>query len=320
MTIRGSFHAILITSALALSACQGQAPIESSSAAYSARQQMMPGIDILQWQAEDDTHVYILNSARALWYGDGSSWQIVQTNVLWFGVAENSSTIWIRDFSGNLYPWSLGRTVTGVAAGTIAYGTQRAKNSANDGSVFYIGSDGYLYSSGLPGVRLDTNVQSFFPNTYNNVMVIGTDGKLWDEGTTGPSYPWTRSYVDGSALLAQPGCFANDALGDHGTCNSYVLGSDGKLWLESNVTGGHGSTPIDTNVWQFQGTGAQSNNGVFINHRDETLTRHNVADGNADWVDGNVSNFQAVSWDDSVVWVQGSDGNLWREQLTPNLP
>ncbi|HWE31345.1 MAG TPA: hypothetical protein VHB97_25240 [Polyangia bacterium] len=323
MNTRRSFHALLITSALALSACQGQpdAAIGSQeSALFYQREPLMHGTQIDEWRASDETHVYILNGSHQLYYGDGSSWQLVQTNVWWFDVAGGSATIWIKDLTAALYPWSLGRAVTGAPVNAIAYNVGLPKAAIEGTGVMWMSnSNNWLYSSYEPTVAIDTNVKSFYPDTNATFIDIGNDGNAWAWGVDNLGH-WVRSQVDGNAIGAQEGCYGREVDGNDGNCSSYILGSDGKLWLERNAGGGHGSTPVATNVWQFEGTYANAGSYAFVLDRNEVLSRVNLGTLNSDEVDANVSNFQALLSDNDLVYVQGTDGNLWREHMSTSLP
>src|SRR5260370_15922292 len=132
----------LFPAPLLLSACEGQIPGTNpdqpttvSESSYLRRDPIMSNARIIHWQAMDDAHVYVLDGARTLWYGDGVNWQSVQTGVGWFVASPQSPGssahgLWIKDLQNNLYQWRQGAPGTIVASGV---------------GVVKLSSDGYPY-------------------------------------------------------------------------------------------------------------------------------------------------------------------------------
>lgn len=305
---------------LLLSACDGQTQNETngerSISSYLTRDPIKSGTTIIEWQAIDDTHVFVLDSSHTLSYGDGINWQTVHASVNGFAAAAESPTIWLRDNQGNLYPWQLGWPQS-QAEQPIASNVGEFKVSS-DGTPYWI-ANGYLYG-GWNRAPLDTNVAQFYPANSEWVFILGTDGKLWSWGY-GSS--WSRSFVDANVISAQPGCFYTKP---DGQCHSFVLGSDRKLWVEGNSFPAqqqpppyttHGANPVDANVLTFDG-GRGNGNIVFVEGLDRNLWREDGDYTHRDNVDGNVYRFQPTS--NTTVWVQGYDGKLWREHLSSSLP
>jgi hypothetical protein len=102
--------------------------------------------------------------------------------------------------------------------------------------------------------------------------------------------------------------------------NVYVLGTDGKLWLE---TAPFGNAPpkrveVDVNVKAWRTvftTGA-----LLVLHTDNTLWTYPAPDPNARYrieprppvqIDGDVKDF--FSWDGETIFVLGTNGNFWQE-------
>jgi hypothetical protein len=304
---------------LLFSACEGLPPPDGSDgevriSTYINRDPIATNLSILEWRAIDATHVFILDRNRELWYGDGVNFNPVQTKVGWFEVAPqspgnaNSPAIWIKDMSNNLYQWQLGWWPQQVQEEPIAYNVGLFKVSADGYPYWMQGTNLY---GGYNRALIDGNVSSFWPASGYWIFDIGSDGKVWEWGTNGGGQPWTRTYMDSNGIAAEPGCFDDPT----GQCNSYVLGSDRKLWGESNVFGGHGPNYVDANVLTFQ---ASSRWFVFVQGTDRNLWREDVQDGRRDYVDGNVYLYQQAGND--TVWVQGYDGKLWREHLSTTLP
>jgi hypothetical protein len=93
----------------------------------------------------------------------------------------------------------------------------------------------------------------------------------------------------------------------------WVLGTDGKLWLEFSP---FGNVPpervlIDSNVLAFQ---ALDLNDVVVLRNDGTLWLEHGSSGTPTrtQIDGNVMEFMAT--DTNSVLVLGGDGKLWWEQ------
>lgn len=97
----------------------------------------------------------------------------------------------------------------------------------------------------------------------------------------------------------------------------FVLGGDGKLWLEEAPFGVKippKREQVDGNVWKFQ---ALDTNTVYVLGRDKSLWLEQAPFGTKippkrDQVDGSVLSFQAL--DNKRVYVLGTDGNLWLEE------
>jgi hypothetical protein len=149
--------------------------------------------------------------------------------------------------------------------------------------------------------------------------MLGTDGNLWLES---PEFnkPWGaipppgRTLVDGNVEAFQ---WAPNTLTPPDLDTLYVLGTDGKLWLEHAP---FGKIPpvreqVDANVAAFQ---ALDRNTVYILGLDGNLWLAHAVNGkfgnvppSREHVDGNVQDFQAL--DANTVYVLGADGNLWLE-------
>jgi hypothetical protein len=304
----------MLPAVLLLSACAGPAPIAGggegnetvSALSYVNRDPIMSGTRIRAWHAVGDTDVLIADAGGTLWYGDGVNMQPVTTGVSSF--VYGNSKIWLKDFNNNLYEWDLGSS---QYQHLVATGVYEVK-CGDDGFPYY--TKGNSLYGGPAGTYIDTNVATFFPSDEDWVFVLGTDGRLYSWGRSYPNAPWTRNQlVDSNVLAAEPGCFNNQV---NGTCYQLVLGTDRKLWFEAGS--GHGANPIDTNVYAFQGA---SRGFVFVEDTGGNLWREDTATGWKDPVDGNVLRFWApysAPWD-STVWVQGTDGKLWREHLNPHF-
>jgi hypothetical protein len=288
----------------------------------------MPGAHITWFQALDDHRIFILDGTHTLYYGDVNvgGWQPVQTNVGWFGASAYSPdgsyvpTIWIEDMHNNLYQWQLGWQPTGNDGNVIAYGVQAIKVSyrghvfwKSNGALYTYGPFGYF--GGMQVSQIDGgNVSDFFPPNYggafddgNEVYDLGTDGNLWQWYFDTNSHSWSRWQRDANARAAQAGCFENI----NGQCHDLVLGTDHKLWAESGFS--HGPNDVDANVYTFFGTG--TGDPIYIENLWGYLFRLNVFSGLRDVapLDGNVSRFQPIGA--YLAWVQGTDGNLWREHF-----
>src|SRR5690349_10148836 len=113
----------LLPAILWLSACEAQIPTSDDTHAtvkassYLGRDPVLNGSSIVQFQAIDDNHVFVLDGNHTLFYttlGSGiDTSQAVQTNVGWFVAAPQSPNssgpaIWIKDMQNNLYQWQLG--------------------------------------------------------------------------------------------------------------------------------------------------------------------------------------------------------------------
>jgi ligand-binding sensor domain-containing protein len=143
-----------------------------------------------------------------------------------------------------------------------------------------------------------------------NVLVRGTDGRLWVRGTDGRlwlEHPFgTRDYIDQEVAAFQ----AID------TQNVLVLGNDGNLWLEHPPWVRPGRIPsreqVDATASAFQAIDTQN---VLVLGNDGNLWLEHPPFGTVppsrDYIDQEVAAFQAI--DTQNVLVRGNDGNLWLE-------
>jgi hypothetical protein len=320
----------LLPALLLLSACEGQVPTGPESqttvteSSYVSRDPVMSGAKIVQFQSLGASDVLVLDGTRTLYHVnvDSGSSVPIQNNVGWFVATQGSFApmIWIKDLQNNLYQWNINWSPNGGTGNNIAWNVGVVK-LGGDGYPFWVqngalhGWGAYGLNGGLEVTTVDGgNVADFFPANDGATYDIGTDGKLWWWYFDG-SRTWQRIYVDGNALAAQPGCFYNL----NGECHDLVLGTDRKLWTESNqhMGAGHGPNPVDTNVLTFEGV---TTHYAFIEEIDRNLYRQNLFTGQRDWVDGNVWRFEAARLGLVTAWVQGYDGKLWREHLSSSLP
>jgi hypothetical protein len=190
---------------------------------------------------------------------------------------------------------------------------------------------------------------------YENIFVLGTDGKLWLEQSPFGTIPPTRTLVDETV-------FTFTALSNQ---TVVVLGTDGSLWIayapfgkvppsrvrvDGNVQAFQVVDPrnlvvldIDGNLWQETGPFGDvppsrlrvdgdvkqfhqvAHTGyIFVLGQDGNLWLEQSPFGKVPparrKVDTNVRSFQALD-EDGFLWVLGNDGNLWLERSpSENLP
>lgn len=173
----------------------------------------------------------------------------------------------------------------------------------------------------------ETQKEGLFMTTQQQLFVLGSDGNLWLE--TGPfgnvaQTTAKRLPVDGnvSKVYSQvsESRIWRTAFQALSATEVFVLGSDGKLWLENSPFGNISQTiakrlAVDANVQTFQ---VMDINTVFVLGTDGNLWLETAPFGDISQViahrqqvDANVLAFQAL--DTKTVFVLGTDGNLWLE-------
>jgi len=158
----------------------------------------------------------------------------------------------------------------------------------------------------------------------SDVIVLGTDQRLWLEHAPFGNVPPSRDYIDQSVAAFQ--FLDNQNVLVLGT-GGMVLGTGGNLWLE-HPPWAHGPRglpareQIDSNVVGFQGIDAQN---VLVLGADQRLWWEHAPFGNVpprrDYIDQSVAAFPwqigtaqtAQFLDSQNVLVLGADGNLWLE-------
>jgi hypothetical protein len=175
-------------------------------------------------------------------------------------------------------------------------------------------NDLFLVRSGI-SLKIDEDVKGFQWLSDNEILVLGSDNKLWLEHAPFGNVPPGRFQVDANVVNFQ--AFSDSEI--------VVLGTDGKLWLER---GPFGNVPpsrvqIDANVTTnlnspalaarpFQ---ALSDTQILVLGTDGKLWLEQAPFGHVPpsrvQVDGSALNFQAI--DGNTVVVLGQNKNLWLE-------
>jgi hypothetical protein len=137
---------------------------------------------------------------------------------------------------------------------------------------------------------------------YQEIFVLGHDGKLWLEQAPFGTVPPARKLVDTQVITFQALDF-NDVA---------VLGSDQNLWMEKSPfgTAPPARSHVDANVLDFQAFNTQS---ILVLGTDRNLWFEHAPFGNIpparQQVDANVATFEAV--DQQTIYILGTDLNLW---------
>ena len=148
------------------------------------------------------------------------------------------------------------------------------------------------------------NTVTFQALSANQMLVRGSDGKLWLEQSPWGTVPPSRVQVDASVSIFSA-LSASQVL---------VLGNNGKLWLEQAP---FGTVPpkrvqVDGNVQTFQ---ALSSSQIVVLAADGNLWLESAPFGTVPpsrvQIDANVQGFQALS--DTQIYVEGSNQKLWLE-------
>lgn len=151
---------------------------------------------------------------------------------------------------------------------------------------------------------------AFQPLSISELFAIHTDGSLWFEYQPVPNAAWQRYPVDDDVSQI----YALDSN------TVYVLGSDGKLWLEIGPWGSIANTirdrlQVDGSVQGFQPLDTEN---IFVLGNDGNLWLEHGPWGNVAntinsrrFIDGNVLQFWALNM--QQVFVCRKDASLWLE-------
>jgi hypothetical protein len=166
--------------------------------------------------------------------------------------------------------------------------------------------------------KIDEDVKGFQWLSDSEILVLGSDNKLWLEHAPFGNVPPGRIQVDSNVYNFQ--AFSDSEI--------LVLGIDGKLWLEHAPFGNvpPSRVQVDANVTTnltspglaarpFQ---ALSDSEILVLGSDGKLWLERAPFGHVPparvQVDGSVLNFQAI--DDNTVVVLGRNENLWLEHAS----
>jgi hypothetical protein len=283
------------------------------------------------FQALSDTEVYVLGSNGNLWlekapFGKAPPARMqVDSNVASFQ-ASTDTIVLVLGNNGNLW---LEQAPFGKVppARRQVDASVRAFQGLYDTEVLVLGNNGNLWLEQAPfgkvppaRQQVDASVamgpptggfisvrekNTFQALSYEEVLVLGSNGKLWLEfapfGTASP----LRLQVDDDVEAFQ-------ALSDR---EILVLGSNGNLWLEKAPFGKAppARVQVDSSVAAFQ---ALSDTEVLVLGKNGNLWLEQAPFGKVpparEQVDANVADFEALS--DTEVLVLGKNGNLWLEQ------
>jgi hypothetical protein len=161
---------------------------------------------------------------------------------------------------------------------------------AGDGSVFALGKDDSLWREGPPRLLVDQSVADFVPLDAHTVYVRGSNDRLWREAGDNAH----RVPIDNQVAAFQP-LPANIV---------YVLTTDGKLWREVGDARNHKLLASAVKAFQYVADG----DTLYVLTTNNQLWRQ--ASGKAQQVDHDVAAFHAA--DMNLVYVQGTDGRLWK--------
>jgi hypothetical protein len=246
-----------------------------------------------------------LNSGGTLWeqaapgsyyFGPGP----IASNVTSFSIGSDGQTLFLRETDHRLYRLDSSGQLCWIDSGV-------ATTFFSSTTVYELDTLGNVWlGSHQPGrgTWVEGNVAKIISAGDGGFYVLGTDGNLWKESFILTSVVGT-TWVDGQVKDFAP----SNACG-----LIYALGSDGNLWLEGIGWQHSGRTWIDGGVVSFTLANDGSSLGaLYVLHSDGNLWKETAWGGSRTWVDGNVAAFLPVG--PSSVFVQGTDGNLWLEEI-----